>query len=48
MLEKAAASKTCEYLQLATELKSQASAAEEQYQKLDKILESNIQEEKNS
>ena len=48
MLEKAAASKRCEYLQLATELKSQASAAEEQYQKLDKMFESNIKEEKNS
>ena len=41
LLEKAAGLKRFEYSPLRKELKSQTSAAEKQYQKLDKVFESN-------
>ena len=47
MLEKAAALKRSEYSPLGKELKAQTSAAEKQYQILDKAFESNKRVEKN-
>ena len=45
LLEKAAAIKRFEYSPLGKELKKQASVAENQYQKFDKVFESNKKEE---
>ena len=46
LLEKSAAFKKFEYFSLGKELKAQNSAAEKQYQKLDKVFESNKKEVK--
>ena len=46
MLEKAATLKKYEYSPLGKEIKAKTSAAEKQYQKLDKVFESNKNEEK--
>ena len=46
LLEKAATLKKYEYSPLGKEIKGKTSAAEKQYQKLDKVFESNKNEEK--
>ena len=46
MLENTTAIKRFEYSPLGKELKAQTSAAEKQYQKLDKVFESDKKEEK--
>ena len=46
LLEKAAALKIFEYLPLCKELKAKTSAAEKQYQKLNKVFESNKRKKK--
>ena len=46
VLEKASSIKRFEYLPIGKELKAQTSATKKQYQKLDKVFESNEKEEK--